>query len=263
MKLRTLTLALSTLLSTTAMAHDNECNVDIQGNLEYNDKLITVEMDNGRIMKISPDNTLTLDGQTVLLNDDQQDDVEDYREAIDEAVPMTVNLVSDSIELAGTAVGEVFGKLLGPDDSMVTDFKATLSDMRSEMENHFYTDNGSIRVTKNDFDGDGWFDSTWESKFEERIEDMVTEATGKLLVAIGSQIMSGDGDMDDFETRMENFAENLEEQLESKAETIEDQAETLCRVLREADKAEGRMQASIPGLEELDLLNIKYDSDRM
>ena len=263
MKLRALALAVSTLLTTSVMAHNDECDVNLHGNLEYNKKMITVEMDSGSVMTIAPDNQLTINGEAVTLDDDQQQYVDDYRTAIDEAVPMTVNLVSDSIDLAGTAVGEVFGELLGPDDELVRDFQGTLKEMRGEMEHHFYTEDGSIRVSGNDFEDDGWFDFAWEDKFEDRIENMVSEATGKLLVAISSQIVSGDGDMDEFADRMENFGENLEERLETQAESIEHRAEDLCEVLREADIAEGKMQKSIPGLDELDLINIKRHSNRM
>ena len=106
MKLRALALAVSTLLTTSVMAHNDECDVNLHGNLEYNKKMITVEMDSGSVMTIAPDNQLTINGEAVTLDDDQQQYVDDYRTAIDEAVPMTVNLVSDSIDLAGTAVGE-------------------------------------------------------------------------------------------------------------------------------------------------------------
>ena len=94
MKLRALALAVSTLLTTSVMAHNDECDVNLHGNLEYNKKMITVEMDSGSVMTIAPDNQLTINGEAVTLDDDQQQYVDDYRTAIDEAVPMTVNLVS-------------------------------------------------------------------------------------------------------------------------------------------------------------------------
>ena len=68
------------------------------------------------------------------------------------------------------------------------------------------------------------------------------------------------GDMSEFEQKMERWGEDLEYRLESQAAALEEKGEALCKVLKKADYDEGKMQASISGLDDLNLLDIDQDS---
>ena len=71
------------------------------------------------------------------------------------------------------------------------------------------------------------------------------------------------GDMSEFEEKMERWGEDLEYRLESQAVALEEKGDALCKVLKQADYAEGKMQASIAGLEELNLLDIDGHAEMM
>lgn len=86
---------------------------------------------------------------------------------------------------------------------------------------------------------------------------------GRLLIAIGTQMLWDGGDMSEFEAKMERFGESLEHRMEAQAGALEEKADALCDVLQEADYAETKMQKSIPGLSELNLLDMDRHSMKM
>jgi hypothetical protein len=69
------------------------------------------------------------------------------------------------------------------------------------------------------------------------------------------------GDMSEFEQKMERWGEDLEHRLESQAAALEEKGDALCEVLKKADYAEGKMQASISGLDDLNLLDIDHHKE--
>ncbi|MEC8375189.1 MAG: DUF2884 family protein, partial [Pseudomonadota bacterium] len=96
-----------------------------------------------------------------------------------------------------------------------------------------------------------------EQEFEAELESLVSESMGRILIALGTQMLWEGGDMSEFEQRMETWGEDLEFRLESQAAALEEKADALCEVLQKADYAEGQMQATISGLDDLNLLDME------
>lgn len=249
------------LLSGAANAHaefnNDHCDVELDGNIQYYKGLLTVDMNNGSTMTITEDYALSINGESVSLDREQQRWVEDYYNQIDTAIPMTLNIAAEGLEIASTAVGEVFGELLGADDEMVMEFDALFTGLSEEMQTRFYDAQGNIRVDSREFNQPGWFDDAWADEFEERIESLVSQSVGRIMVAIGTEMMFGDGDMAAFEQKMERFGEGIEDRVEAQAEALEGKASELCTVLAKADYAENQMQQHINGLDGLNLLDMK------
>lgn len=88
------------------------------------------------------------------------------------------------------------------------------------------------------------------------MEQLVSQATGRLLMAIGSQMLFSEEGVDDFAERMERFGDDLETRMETQAEQLEERADELCEILRRADHSENQMQRTIAGLDGLNLLNL-------
>lgn len=254
------------LMSGTAAAHtefNGHCDVELDGNIQYYKGVLTVEMNNGSSMTITDDYTLTINGESVSLDREQQRWVEDYYNHIDTAIPMTLNIAAEGLEIASTAVGEVFGELLGADDEMVMEFEDLFAGLSEEMKTRFYDAQGNIRVDSTEFNQPGWFDNAWENEFEQRIESLVSQSVGRIMVAIGTEMMFGNGDMAAFEQKMERFGERIENRVEAQAEALEGKADALCAVLAKADYAENQMQQHINGLDGLNLFEMKNGALKM
>jgi uncharacterized coiled-coil protein SlyX len=251
----------SALLSGQAMAHDthfqnNSCDVELDGHIQYYQGDLTVKMDSGNVVKIDQYYNLTLNGKDVALDSEQQRWVTEYYDSIDMAIPMTLTIASEGLKIANVAVSEVFTELLG-DNTMDDDFQALFTSLETKLSTSFYDDAGNLRVDSTEFEEPGWFDESWEQEFEAELESLVSESMGRILIALGTQMLWEGGDMSEFEQRMETWGEDLEFRLESQAAALEEKADALCEVLQKADYAEGQMQATISGLDDLNLLDME------
>ena len=254
----------STLMSGHAFAHDssfqnNSCDMELDGHIQYYQGDLTVQMDNGLVMTIDSHHNMTIDGESVSLDSEQQRWVSEYYNNIDIAIPMTLNIASEGLQIANVAVSEVFTELLGG-DQMGDDFRELFDSLETKLNTSFYDDAGNIRVDSTKFDEPGWFDESWEQEFEAQIESLISESMGRILIAVGTQMLWEGGDMSEFEQKMERWGEDLEYRLESQAAALEEKGDALCKVLKKADYAEGKMQASISGLDDLNLLDIDQDN---
>ena len=254
----------STLMSGHAFAHDssfqnNSCDMELDGHIQYYQGDLTVQMDNGLVMTIDSHHNMTIDGESVSLDSEQQRWVSEYYNNIDIAIPMTLNIASEGLQIANVAVTEVFTELLGG-DQMGDDFRELFDSLETKLNTSFYDDAGNIRVDSTKFDEPGWFDESWEQEFEAQIESLISESMGRILIAVGTQMLWEGGDMSEFEKKMERWGKDLEYRLESQAAALEEKGDALCKVLKKADYAEGKMQASISGLDDLNLLDIDQDN---
>lgn len=250
----------SALISGHAFAHDtsfqnNSCDMELDGHIQYYQGDLTVQMDNGSVMTIDAQHNMTINGESISLNSEQQHWVSEYYNNIDIAIPMTLTIASEGLQIANVAVTEVFTELLGG-DQMGDDFNELFNSLETKLNTSFYDDAGNIRVDSTKFDEPGWFDESWEQEFETQIESLISESMGRILIAVGTQMLWEGGDMSEFEQKMERWGEDLEYRLESQAASLEEKGDALCKVLKKADYAEGQMQASISGLDDLNLLDI-------
>ena len=252
----------SALISGHAFAHDtsfqnNSCDMELDGHIQYYQGDLTVQMDNGSVMTIDAQHNMTINGESVSLDSEQQRWVSEYYNNIDIAIPMTLTIASEGLQIANVAVTEVFTELLGG-DQMSDDFNELFNSLETKLNTSFYDDAGNIRVDSTKFDEPGWFDESWEQEFETQIESLISESMGRILIAVGTQMLWEGGDMSEFEQKMERWGEDLEYRLESQAASLEEKGDALCKVLKKADYAEGKMQASISGLDDLNLLDIDH-----
>ncbi|MGE6419115.1 DUF2884 family protein [Alteromonas macleodii] len=255
----------SALMSGHAFAHDssfqnNSCDMELDGHIQYYQGDLTVQMDNGSVMTIDSHHNMTINGESVSLDSEQQRWVSEYYNNIDIAIPMTLNIASEGLQIANVAVTEVFTELLGG-DQMGDDFRELFDSLETKLNTSFYDDAGNIRVDSTKFDEPGWFDESWEQEFEAQIESLISESMGRILIAVGTQMLWEGGDMSEFEQKMERWGEDLEHRLESQAAALEEKGDALCEVLKKADYAEGKMQASISGLDDLNLLDIDHHKE--
>lgn len=253
------TIAMTTaLLAAPSFAHleiDGQCDMELHGSLKFMQGELTVSTDDGSDVVITEDHQLYVDNQYVSLNSAQQRWVSDYYENIESAIPMTVEIASEGLEIASYAVSEVFGELLGADHSLVEDFSSMFDELSVEIQDSFYAADGSYQFDTSALESN-WDGSAWEQEFEARLESLIERSMGHILVAVGREMIFGDGDMDAFAERMENFGETIEYRIEDRADGIEAKADALCNLFAQADYVESKMQSGIPELSNLNLLEL-------
>ena len=131
----------SALISGQALAHDknfqtNSCDMELDGHIQYYQGDLTVTMDNGSVMSIDAQHNMTVNGEAVSLNREQKKWVGEYYDNIDMAIPMTLNIASEGLEIANVAVTEVFTELLGG-DQMGDDFRELFDSLDAKLNKEF------------------------------------------------------------------------------------------------------------------------------
>jgi hypothetical protein len=220
-----------------ALESNNKCNVELNGNMQLENKVLTVTLDNDTRLTIDQDKTLYIDGITLILNTQQQRWVDNYYDGINQAAPQAAAIATDAVALASTALNEVFTELLGSDNTALADLSEKLRDLDQQIQYNFYAENGDIRLHSESFENGEFFGEQWEAHFEEAIQELVTDSIGHLMVAIGTQLIFSNGNMSEFEQKMERFGEQMEQKVKYQATALEEKADALCSTLAKVDFA--------------------------
>ena len=241
-------------MSSSAMAH--QCDINVDGHLQLENSVLTITTEQKDKITIDENKSLFVNGQSIYLDAEQQQWVDDYYDGINNAVPQVADIAVEGISLASEAISHVFGELLGHNNSAVDDLTAKLDEMNQQIQYNFYANDGSIRLDSNEFENGNFFGEQWENEFEEAVEELVFSSMGRLMIAIGSEMVMSGGDMSSFEERMENFAADIEEKVEFRGEELERKADQLCAQLVNVDVAENALQSSVDELHALNILKV-------
>ena len=246
-----------------ALDSNNTCNVEFNGNMQLENKILAITLDNNTRLTIDQHKTLYVNGIALPLDKEQQRWVDNYYDGINQAAPQAAAIATEAVALVSTSLNEVFTELLGSDNPTLDDLSNKLRNFDQRIQYNFYADNGDIRLHSESFENGEFFGEQWEAQFEEVIEDLVTDSIGQLVVAIGTQLMFSGGDMLEFERKMERFGEQMEHKVEYQAEALDEKAEELCATLAKVDTAENYLQMNIKQLANLDVIQISEQYNAM
>lgn len=241
------------LISGSALAHQ-ECNVQIDSEINLSQRQVTVHFDGKQSLRLDGEQAW-LNGDLLSLTRQEQQWAQDYYQGIMTTAPKAANIALDAVGLAGEGLTLAFSELVGEDSDLVLDIQTEFSNFRDELNRQFYDENGDVRFNFNQDNDADFFSSEFENKMEQRIESLVERSLGSLLMALGSEMMFGDG-MEAFEQKMETFGEQIEARMESQAAQIEARAESLCNDLLAIDMAETKLSQSVSALRELDAIRL-------
>jgi hypothetical protein len=249
-------------LPVLALDSNNKCNVELNGNMQLEDNVLTVVLDNNTDMTIDQDKILYVDGIALTLDTKQQGWVDNYYDGINQAVPQAASIATDAVALASIAMHEVFTELLGSDSTELADLSENLRNLDQQIQYNFYADNGDIRLDSSSFENGTFFGKQWESQFEKAIKNLATESMGHLMVAIGTQLIFSGEDMHEFEQKMDRFGEQMEQKVKYQATELEKKAGVFCATLAQVDFAETQLKR-IKHLADLDVIQVQDQPDRM
>jgi hypothetical protein len=249
-------------LPVLALDSNNKCNVELNGNMQLEDNVLTVVLDNNTDMTIDQDKILYVDGIALTLDTKQQGWVDNYYDGINQAVPQAASIATDAVALASIAMHEVFTELLGSDSTELADLSENLRNLDQQIQYNFYADNGDIRLDSSSFENGTFFGKQWESQFEKAIKNLATESMGHLMVAIGTQLIFSGEDMHELEQKMDRFGEQMEQKVKYQATELEKKAGVFCATLAQVDFAETQLKR-IKHLADLDIIQVQDQPDRM
>jgi hypothetical protein len=253
-------LAALVLVSTSTLAHDSSfsgesCNVDIQGGVRISQSEIEFLKNDKHLYKIIGEHSLVINGDEVSLSASQQNIVSQYSNNIRSLIPQTKTLATDALSLASDGVNLAFNELLGEGNSVGRDLSVHFNDISREIDENFAA-NKTIHFDENGFSGDEFFGEGFEERIEAAVEETVQNSLGSIMIAVGQELLFSGGDMDAFETRMENFGEQISHEVESRALEIEKRAHGLCESLTKINDVEENMKNEISELADFNVLSV-------
>ena len=260
-------LATAILLSSTAVfAHDtnfssDSCDVDLNAGLRINKNLVEFSKNDQPLYQIINNRTLMIDGEEIFLDASQQSLVSEYSTSIRSIVPEVKEIAVDAIELAVDGVNLAFNELLGEGNELGEDLTVQLHAIRDEVDKRFDSEQEFYIDEHGNLDDD-FFGEDFEQRIEQVVEETVQNSLGSLLIAVGQEMLFSGGDMDAFETRMENFGEQIENEMEQRGEELGKRGEALCQSIYQIDNLEERLKNEISELSSFDVItadiNEKY-----
>ncbi len=238
----------------------DECELSLNYDVELERNRLQVSDDGETLYRIEGDR-LWVRGKEVQLNDEQRAMVQDYFAEMERQLPKVVDLATDALNLAGSALDAVFSELaefgVSPDQG-----SEIMTGIQQKVEASMRTENGGYRLGANALDSLG---NELDEVMENEIEEVVSKSIGGVLMALGQAMSEGEnGDfeqrMEDFGQRMERMGERIEAEMEVQAAALEQQANALCDEWLALDKLEQQLQRHIPEMAEFDLV-VQGDPD--
>ncbi len=249
-----LAIALSLLLSTSAMAHEqhaeqhNSCNINIEKSVKVTPSLIQVLDGEESLYRIENGSTLYTQGKRVHLTEEQQALVEEYSALIQELAPKVAQVISDALEIAQSAVSGVISELFGQDTELQNKVDSIIQRMQDKAAPMVDQAKGEYFLAKDVIDNAG---DDFGKEIEQEVESLLKESSGHLLMLVGKMLIDGEDGMNGLEQKMEAFGE----QMEQRGNELEARAEAMCQQAVRLDELETRMQKEIPQFAKFDLLS--------
>jgi len=262
--MKTLIASAILLTSTSAFAHDSHistdsCDVDLNAGLRINKNFVEFTKNDKPLYRITNNKILTVNGEEVFLDADQQALISQYATSIRSVVPEVKDIAVDAIELAVEGVNLAFNELLGEGNSIADELTTQLHVIRDEVDMQFGEDK-EFYIDEHGELSDDFFGEEFEQRIEQVVEETLQNSMGSLLIAVGQEMLFAGGDMDAFETRMENFGEQIEHEMESRSEEIEKRGEELCHSVYKIDALENQLQQQISELSGFDVISADVNS---
>ena len=255
-----LAIALTASFASSAVYAHESCNVDLSAGFTINPTTIEfLQEENGQenrsLYKITDGKVLSVGGSEVSLSGSQQQLVEKYDAKIRQLVPEVKNVAIEGVDLAVDGVNLAFNGLLGEGNSVAADLTKELKLVREQVATNLTIENG-ITIGVDGLESNELLGEDFEQRIESAVEKAVLNSMGTILIAVGQQMMTADGDEQSFETRMEEFGENLEQEMNARADKIEAKAEKLCVSIAKLDVLEEQLKAEIEPLNNTNVFTV-------
>jgi len=253
------TLATVLLITTSgAYAHNasfnnDSCNIELNGGIKINKDTIEISRNEDSLYTITNNEVLTVSGQEVLLSSSQQSLITEYSTSIRAVLPEVKEIATDAISLATDGVNLAFNELLGEGNDVGAEITGHLAEIKAEIDNKF-AEGKEFYIDENGFSGEEFFGEDFQQRMENAIEDTVKNSMGSLMIAVGQEMLLAGGNMDAFQTKMENFGQKIGHEMEPRGEQLEIRAASLCQSAIAIDALETQLQVNIIELESVDIL---------
>lgn len=195
---------------------------------------------------------LVIDGETVSLDEQQQQLLQEYRKQLHLTGRETLLISLEAVDLALSGMSVALTVLAGPEHPDNLELQRTSEEILRQTEERLNRE-GEI-YTLGDPELEDSIDRAIEEEFEPKIEKLATEYAGTIAWNALKAVFTGGASI---ERDVEQLAETMEEKLEKRAELLENRVDLLCEQIRSAERLENELQKSIPAMAGYDFIEIE------
>lgn len=233
----------------------DSCSMELNGTLGFQNEVLTLTSSDLTLVMDNHQN-LKINDEPIDLNIEQRAAVESYYYNLKASIPIGVEFAAQGLEVTNLAINQVLAELLGPDDELITKMNELINTIEINLKRNIYAPDGSIFIDPESNTSDNWTSPEWETEFSEAIQHAITESMGRLFMAIGKEMLFGDGEgMSDL-FNPDALNSRMEQKLSMHAMALGESAELLCEVLHSAEAAEQQLAQRIPKLANLNMITI-------
>ncbi|AQS37506.1 Protein of unknown function (DUF2884) [Shewanella psychrophila] len=231
----------------------SQCEVALNYDITVEPKLLAISDEGKEVYRIEM-GKLYVQGEQVSLNARQQKLLIQYSDQVSTQVPEVIALVHDAVGVASTAASMALTPLLGDAagaklDEMMDGLEQRIEKVAYKNGDTFYL--GSTHSSLEDAFGE---------EFEQEIEQLVKNSIGTMMINLGSEMLSGEGDsfeqkMEAFGQKMENVGQDIELQVDAQTQDLEARADKMCDNFQDLIALEQKLRVAVPELENYPLID--------
>lgn len=238
--------ALQLAQAKTELDTDDRCDVSLNYDVKIEPKKLVMSEKGTEKYRIEADK-LFVEGKQVDLSDKQKKLVTQYADEVSTQVPEVIELVNEAVALASQAVSMALTPLMG--DAAGAKFDEMMAGVQKRVDSVAYKHGDSFYLGATEDS----MQSTFNDEFEQEMEQIIQNSVGTIMMTIGGQIMSGDGEnfeakMDAFSKKMDNLGQDIEQQIEAQSKGIEEKVDRLCGRFEELLVLENQLRKEVPEL---------------
>lgn len=262
---------LTTALASSALYAHESCNVDLSAGFKINTHSIEFLQADSEgsdeqhsLYRIKDGKQLFIGNEQVTLTNKQKALVKQYDDKIRQLVPQVKSVAIEGVDLAVEGVNLAFNGLLGEGNAVAADLTKELKLIREQVVANLSIEKG-ISVGVDGLESEELLGKDFDQRIESAVEKAVLNSMGSILMSIGQQMVSAEGDEQSFESRMENFGETIEHEMTTRSEKIEEKAQALCINVAKLDALEEQLKAEIKPLAHTNVFTViqgHHDDDK-
>ena len=234
---------------------NNACETNFKSEMKFSNNQLSVTTVKNEQLLFDAEGRVIVDGKPIELSESERKLAQHYYASVEQAIPMVTTVALEAINITNIALSETFTALLGDNSQLPQLISEKLSKVSDAIEHHVYQNPDSLTFDSAYFGDDLEESNKFEDEIDEIKEEVIASAMGEMLIQLGRSMMSGGGDMSDFEKRMENLGNDIEARAEVLAEELKLKAEGLCEKLLDIDNTENQLQ-SVKSLRNLNMLDM-------
>ncbi|MBC3766448.1 YggN family protein [Neptunicella marina] len=243
------------LLVSSSCFADFECDMDLQQGILVNDNQIRIVEDYRTLYQINGDNQLIVQGDWLMLNEQQNQLLAEFSHGIHYAMPKMVLLATEGVDIAISTVENVYLGLVGEDHTSYKRLSSALKRVKRKVGKKFIHTEDYYYIGPRSLEN---VDLLVDAKMEEEIEHAIKTSIGGILSAIAGLTSDGDAQtqqrMDNLSLRLETMGAEIERQVGPRAQTLRNKAKWFCGKMKRLDDVENQLRKSIPQLQPFDVI---------